>query len=92
MTIFFKVEFPYSDEPKDIFRVEADTLEALLAEERLKYSQDDRLLPCYGGTTEVSIDGNTVQYAPGDGGTYTAARYFADEEALKHFLECLVDD
>jgi hypothetical protein len=82
MPNFLKLDLGDEDNPIRTTH-EAESLPALLDAEAEKYRKDDRLSPCHGMRTAecVSVDDNSVQWSPGDGGSYTIAVYAPDTPA-----------
>ena len=76
---FLKLDLADEDNPVQT-TVEAESLEALLEAEVADYREDDRLEPCYGYKTAecVSHNDDSIQWAPGDGASYTIAVYAPD--------------
>lgn len=76
---FLKLDLGDEDNPVRT-TVEAESLDALLDTEAASYREDDRLEPCHGFRTAECVrrDDNSVQWEPGDGGSYTIAVYAPD--------------
>jgi hypothetical protein len=82
MQKFIKLDTIEQDEPPVTTIVEAKDMESLLNDEANDYRDDNRLDPCFGNQRAecVEIAENTIQWEPGDGGSYTIAQYWLDDE------------
>lgn len=82
--MFYKVEFPYDDDSRNVQTIESTNWWMMLAKEMSDYGKDDRL-----GVNDESIfcvSGDVIEFSPGDGGTYTIAKYFKNMADLESFV------
>lgn len=84
--VFLKLDLLDEDQAI-ITKVEGANIHMLLINERKLLKDDDRLEPCHGHRKKIEISGNTIQWIPGDGGSYTVAMYFDDTQGGRNRLQ-----
>jgi len=75
----FEKEDMVDEDTPETTQIEAESIEALMAQEVINFGNDDRLSPCYGIegilTPKYDDKGGYINWAPGDGCEYTIAEY-----------------
>jgi hypothetical protein len=84
---FLKLDLLDAEDEPIITKIEDANIHMLLINERHAHKDDDRLSPCHGYPKKVEISDNTIQWIPGDGGSYTVAMYFEDTPGGRNRLQ-----